>query len=234
MIPHETIPLFGRLWWQANLLTGIIILLVILLGKRSTPSQVATLKRVIGVVMIGRAILIHPYLMYLNRWSVESSLPLQMCGISAILAGVVMFTENQWVYEFLWYWGIPGAFHSLLTPEFTSGKEGFLFMEYYLSHGGIIGAALFVTIVLKRRPRKGSWWKVFLWSQLILPVIGGANWLLDANYMYLCVKPIVNNPFIIGEWPWYILGLEVAGLLHFLIVYLPFGVQYRRQALATT
>jgi hypothetical protein len=27
--------------------------------------------------------------------------------------------------------------------------------------------------------------------------------------------------------------LEVAGLLHFLVVYLPFGIQYRRQALAT-
>ncbi len=234
MIPHETIPLFGRIWWQANLVTGVIILLIILLGKRSTPSQVNTLKKVIGIIMISRAVLIHPYLMYLNRWAVESSLPLQMCGVSAILAGVVMFTDNQWVYEFLWYWGIPGAFHSLLTPEFTSGKEGFLFMEYYLSHGGIIGAALFATIVLRRRPRKDSWWKVFLWSQLILPVIGGVNWLLDANYMYLCVKPIVNNPFIIGEWPWYILGLEVAGLLHFLVVYLPFGIQYRRQVLATT
>jgi len=38
----------------------------------------------------------------------------------------------------------------------------------------------------------------------------------------------VNNPFIIGEWPWYILILEAVGLLHFLIVYLPFGLKYKK------
>jgi uncharacterized membrane protein YwaF len=38
--------------------------------------------------------------------------------------------------------GIPGAFHSLLTPEFTVGMEGFLFMEYFIAHGGIILNAL--------------------------------------------------------------------------------------------
>ena len=69
---------------------------------------------------------------------------------------------------------------------------------------------------------------VFFWSQLLVPIIGFVNWTLDANYMYLCEKPIVNNPFILGEWPWYILILEAVGLLHFLIVYLPFGLKYKK------
>ena len=57
------------------------------------------------------------------------------------------------------------------------------------------------------KPRVGSWWKVFLYSQLLIPTIGLANYLLDANYMFLCVAPIVENPFIFTrQWPWYILG----------------------------
>ena len=228
MFPHETIPIFGISWWQSNIITILIIYLVLLLGKRSNQFQRIQIAKILGSVMIARAILIHFYMVYLDKWSVQSSLPLQMCSISAILAGVVIFWKNQWLYEFLFYWGIPGAFHSLLTPEFTVGMEGFLFMEYFIAHGGIILNALFITLFLGMKPRKGSWWKIALWSHIPLGIVGFLNWILDANYMYLCEKPMVNNPFIIGEWPWYFLILEGVGLLHFFIIYLPFGIKYRR------
>ena len=228
MIPHETIPIFGISWWQSNIITIFIICLVLLLGKRSNQSQRIQIANYLGYMMIFRAIFIQFYLIYLDKWNIQSSLPLQMCSISAILAGVVIFWKNQWLYEFLFYWGIPGAFHSLLTPEFTVGTEGFLFVEYFISHGGIILNALFITLYLDMKPRKGSWWKIALWSHIPLGIVGFLNWILDANYMYLCEKPMVNNPFIIGEWPWYILILEVVGLFHFLIVYLPFGLKYKK------
>ena len=116
-----------------------------------------------------------------------------------------------------------------MTPEFTNGTSGFLFYEYYLSHGGIILSAIYLTWILGMRPRKGSWWRVFLWSQLLLPIIGFINGNLSANYMYLCIRPIVNNPLLIGKWPWYLLIIELMALIHFFIVYLPF-VNLNRQA----
>lgn len=48
------------------------------------------------------------------------------------------------------------------------------------------------------------------------------NKLIGANYMYLMEKPAVPNPFFAGEWPWYLLVLEVALLLHFYVIYLLF------------
>ena len=115
-----------------------------------------------------------------------------------------------------------------MTPEFTIGTDGLLFYEYYLSHGGIILSSIYLTWILKMRPRRGSWWKIFLWSQLLIPIIGCINWVLNANYMYLCIKPIAKNPFLIGEWPWYLLGVECAVILHFFVVYLPFAYLYRQ------
>jgi uncharacterized membrane protein YwaF len=53
------------------------------------------------------------------------------------------------------------------------------------------------------------------------------NYITGGNYMYLSEKPIVENPFVIGDWPWYIIGLELAGLLHFYLVYLLFGITKR-------
>lgn len=232
MIEHEIIPLFGPLWLKANGITVLCIALILWAGMRIPPAYRDLLTKTIGVVLIGRFLFMQPYQMYLGKWTLQSSLPLHMCGMSAILGGVIMFYRNQWVYEFLYYWGLPGAFHSLLTPEFTLGTQGLFLPEYFLAHGGIILAALYATLVLGMKPRKGSWLTIFLYSQIFVVVIGTFNYLIDANYMYLCTKPIVENPFLFGEWPWYIVALEFIGLLHFLLVYLPFGLKYRREGLA--
>ncbi len=47
--------------------------------------------------------------------------------------------------------------------------------------------------------------------------------------MYLCTKPIANNPLLIGEWPWYLLNIELTALLHFFIIYLPFVYLNRQE-----
>ena len=232
MTPHETISIFSPLWWQANTMTVAVIVGILFAGKKLSPGQRERLAVVIGVILLARWVLYHPYVMSLGKWNVRSNLPLHMCGLSALLSGIVLFWRNQWAYEFLYYWGIPGAFHSLLTPEFTSGREGLLFSEYFLSHGGIIVSALYLTLVLGMRPRKGSWWRIAIWTQPVLVVIGLLNWVLDANYMYLCEKPIANNPFVFGNWPWYIIGLEIAGLIHAIIIYSPFWLRYRKEQVA--
>jgi hypothetical protein len=37
--------------------------------------------------------------------------------------------------------------------------------------------------------------------------------------MYLIEKPLAHNVFVFGAWPWYIIGFELAAILHFYIVY---------------
>ena len=48
-------------------------------------------------------------------------------------------------------------------------------------------------------------------------VIGG-----KANYMYLIDKPPVNNPFLVGEWPYYIMNLETIIILYMGLLYISF------------
>ena len=45
------------------------------------------------------------------------------------------------------------------------------------------------------------------------------NYLIKSNYMYLNRPPKVNNPLIIGEWPYYLIYFEVFILILFLITF---------------
>ncbi len=153
-----------------------------------------------------------------HTWDKAVHLPFHLCSFSEILAMILLVYRKQWSYEFLIYWSA-GAIHSFLTPEITEGGGLYNFWEYGIAHGMVIIAAFYATFRLKMVPTKFSWLKVFGYSQLILPVIGFINWLLESNYMFLCQRPSANNPLIFGAWPYYIIGLEVVVLIHFYVFY---------------
>ena len=222
MIPHETLEIFGKYWWQGNLSSIAFITISIFIGKRLNTQNAIMFGKILGAFSLIRWFFVQLYSVYNGTWVIESSLPLQMCSFSSLICGIVMFYPHKRFYEFVYYMGIPSAFHAFITPEFTMGTEGYFFFDYYINHSLIALIPLYLTFVLKFRPSKLSWLTTLGFAQFLLIISGTANWLLDANYMYLSKKPIVNNPIVIGEWPWYIIGLQLAGLLHFIILYSPF------------
>ena len=178
----------------------------------------------IGISLIGIELIQQFYLNHLGIWTMETSLPIHLCGISGILAGIMMLRPSYIGFEFLALIGSAGALHAILTPQLNHGSIPFLIFKYYVSHFGIILVPLFLAIVLGYRVKRISWARVFLLCQVLLLFIGTTNYFLGSNYMYLAEKPMVSNPMVIGEWPWYIIGFEIIGLIHILLFY--FG--YRR------
>lgn len=225
MIEHKTIEIFGYYWWLGNLSTITIITAIILIGVKSNTYYQNIFANLLGGLSLFRWTFIQLYSAYDGSWVLESSLPLQMCSFSSLFCGIVMFYRKQFIYEFIYFMGISSAIHAFLTPEFTMGTDGYFFFDYYLNHGLIALIPLYLTFVMKFRPRSYSWLTTLMYAQILLIIAGFTNWSIGSNYMYLSEKPIANNPFVIGEWPWYILGLQFAGLLHFILLYLPFGIK---------
>ena len=224
-IPHEIIEPFSVLWWQANVITALFIITLLFYANKLNKSNIIKLTCLVGVFLCSRVVFMQIYQLYTGIWIAASSIPIHLCGLSSILAGVLMFKRNQLAYECLFYWGLAGALQSLLTPEFTLGKDNpIIFADYFISHGGIIFSALYLTIILGMRPREKSWLKIFFLSQLLIPIIGTINWLFNANYMYLCDKPIVDNPLLIGEWPVYLIFIEFFALINCWLLYQPIKI----------
>jgi hypothetical integral membrane protein (TIGR02206 family) len=209
-------------WWFGILIPFCIGLLIIQLAIRIPPDNRRLLSISLGIIMISRELWKSWYIFQIGAWEIETSLPLHLCGLAAILSGLMLFKTHQKGFEFLALIGLPGAIHALLTPQLNHGGELPQVIEYYIGHGGIILVPVYLAVVDGYRIEKFAWRGVFIYCQLLLIFIGSLNFLLGSNYMFLCSKPIVNSPMIIGSWPWYILGFEILGLGHILLFYLIF------------
>lgn len=150
----------------------------------------------------------------------SSHLPLQMCGITAYLSGIIVFYRKQFIFEFLYFWGLAGFIHSVLTPEMTTEVNTFTIINYYISHTLIFVVPVWLMLMMDMRLKVGSWWTNFLYTQPILIFIMIVNWLVGGNYMYLAEAPLAENPLIFTRvWPWYILTFEFLVIPHFLLFY---------------
>ena len=158
---------------------------------------------------------------------VREHMPLHLCGMSSILSVVVLLTRHRRSYDLLYFWGLAGATNSVVTPELEAGWPSYDFVQYYVSHSGIVIAAVFATWGLGMRPTFRSLLRAFLFLNVLALVVAGVNLAIGANYMYLSEKPIADSPFLLFDWPWYILWLEFVGFAFFALFYLPVHLERR-------
>ena len=227
---HEIIPVFSELWWIGLIISVIAIIGFLRISKNLSASSEQQVRLVLASFIFTREALWHIFLYMNGDWYVGESLPLHLCGISRLSGAILLLTRNQLLFEYLILLGMAGAVQSYVTPELTHGISPFLIFDFYFAHGIIIFMALYAFFVMKMPMKKWSWLRTYLFGNLILLIVGTINYFIDGNYIYLCHPPIAENPLIIGEWPWYLVGFQFAAMAHILIFYLIFSwLQNRRK-----
>ena len=219
---HVVISPFGFDWFFWNILTLFFILFIVLIPRKQSDKFKSNCTIFFALLLAVEYIFIQSYFVYKGIWTPQDSLPFHLCRLMLFNTIILLFTRNQIAFELMLFVGMVGGFHSLMTPELTHGSDLVLLVDYFLVHGGLVAAPLYCIFVLGMRPRKMAWLKSFFYLQFFVVVVAIIDYILGANYMYLAVKPEVNNPFLIGDWPYYIIGLELATLLHAFLVYIPF------------
>ena len=222
------IPVLSDEWWRNNIITFSIIFSLLFIGKKLN-KKTNLFNLILGSILVIRIPWNQYYQFQIGQWDPQWSLPLQMCSLSSLFSGLILIIHNlninskykNLLFEFLLYWSV-GAFYSFITPQFTTGTEGLIYYDYYVSHGGILFSILFCRIYLGYKPRKSSWLKIFLYSQPILLIIHSINYLIggQANYFYTMYPPAVDNPLVIGAYPTHIILMNTFALIHFYFIYL--------------
>ena len=215
-----------ELWLSSVSITLACIAIIIIIGYYLSDKHREIFTKFLGVLFFVRLIFLHGYMVGMGHWDITNSLPLHLCGISSLVIIFIMFKYNQSSFEYLVLLGIPSAIHSILTPQFINGWDGYYFPEFYLSHGAILLAPLYLSINYNYKLRIDAWKTAFINGLILAFFIGLANLIINyfvgimPNYLYLCEAPIADNPLLFtNEWPYYFLMLVFLMFLHIVFIF---------------
>lgn len=162
--------------------------------------------------------------MYVNEdWDVSHAIPLELCSISLLLSVILLLTRKKIIYEILLFTALLGASQALITPLLNFDFPHFRYFHFFYTHLMMIWVVLYFTWVHGYRPTIWSIIKLFVFLNVLMPIIMLINKIVDGNYMFLSFKP--KSPSLLdllGPYPWYILSMEFLLISLSLIVWLIF------------
>lgn len=206
------------------ILLSLGMLIYVLRKRLRTPSLNKQARYAIAGLLLLQEGSYHIWAMVNDSWYLGYSLPLHICGVSALLSASMLITRRYPLFEVVYFWGLAGATQALLTPDIGDYSfPHYMYYKFFISHSLIILAVLFMTFVESYRPSVKSLGKVFLITNAYAAFVASINYLTGGNYLYLCGKP--QGPSLLdylGPWPWYIFSLEAVVALSFMICYLPY------------
>lgn len=208
--------------WAISLIAALIISMFLFrnwLCSLSSHKRRA-IRMTMACVMFGCEIVLQLWYVYGGVWSLQTSLPLELCSLSLLLSALLLLTRSRLLHSALLFAGIAGALMAIVTPNLGYGYAHFRFIQFFAAHACIILALLYMTWVEQLRPS----WRTVVGSMIFVNVaalvVYVVDVLVDANYMFLRHKP--NTPSVLdmlGPYPLYILGEEVLAVVMFSLMY---------------
>jgi hypothetical integral membrane protein (TIGR02206 family) len=220
----------------AALALALIVPLVLAALVRRHPALDRTFRSALALLLAG-GWLAWLILFALRGWlTLSNELPLNLCDWATVALVVALLHPSQRAFELGYFWGLGGTVQGLLTPDIARGFPDPQFLFFFLGHGGIIAALLYLTLGAHMRPSLASLPRVVAATLAYAGVAGAADAMLGTNYGFLRAKPANASLMdFLSPWPWYIPELVAIGLLSMFVYYFPFGLmdlsrRYRIQA----
>lgn len=222
---------FTLLHAAALFFVALVILLIVDAGRRwrGTPRE----RRLAAVVAVAILLLragVVVWNVMPERWSLERSLPLQICDLAAIGSAFALFTERRWLWSIAYFWGLALSVQGLVQPDLSAGPGSLAFWLFWIHHALIVGTALYVVVVRGFRPA----WRDLLVAMgagaLYVAVVFPVDLLLEANYGYLG-RALPSQPTVLdwlGPWPWRVAAMVILGAVVMVALYLPWHRGARR------
>ena len=217
--------------WIRNTFFSTVIILALLVGSSYLKKQVNIyITYIMGIALFVSSIT-SPLRTYLaGNFSIAVDLPFHLCGISAFICSVMPFLKNkQGLFDFVFYTGIIGGIMGILTPQMSDYDGSFyVYFVFYMRHILIFTMPIYMLRNLGLSLTKKSMVRTFVILNILLAFIMPFNFIVGGNYMYLAEPPQVNNPLIIGEWPYYVIWFEVFVILLLLLLYYLSKISFRK------
>jgi hypothetical integral membrane protein (TIGR02206 family) len=207
-------------------LAALVLLNLILISfKNAGDGTKGFLRWTLALILWVNEFAFHYWNYIAGKWTLQTMLPLHLCSILVWVGAWMLVTKSYKIYEFMYFMGIAGAIQALATPDLgIYGFPHFRFFQTFISHGLIVTAAIYMTVVEGFRPTWKSMIRVFVWMNLYALAVYFINDYLGSNYLMINHKPELPSLLdLLPPWPIYILYMELIGVASMLLLYLPFA-----------
>ena len=206
------------------ILSAIVLLAVLLAAvQRGFWPGGKGLRMGLGCVILVDTIWWYLYQAFHGQLTFPSQLPLDLCDFTLYLTVIALVTLSPAVFDVTYCFALGGTSMALLTPDLWERFPSVLTVQFFIAHGLVVAAVLYLVWSRQARPRKGSVVRAMLALNLLAAFDGAFDWIFKTNFMYLCAKPGNASLLdLLGPWPWYIAVTEAVAFVLFLLLYLSF------------
>ena len=150
-------------------------------------------------------------------------LPFHLCDVAALTAGFGILTKKPLLCELTYCWGLVGTIQGLIFPNLGWDFPAPMFWSFFIQHGVVVIAALYLPLALKWEPRAGVVPRIILCNQAYFLFAMAINGALGTNFGFLAAKPEVQSPLDhMGDWPVYLIWLQILAAVLMTFLLLPF------------
>ena len=152
-------------------------------GKCSQQIRLIILQA-IGYLVIFNEVVFQIYMIYYGIWSPSSSLPLEMCYISALLIPVYAKNQNNRTLKNWFYFaGFSGSLFAFINTNLSEMKHIYVSIHYFFAHGLVI-FVMFSIVLDGYRPKWKDYFNAIIWTTVLVLSIIIIN-LLSVSYTHL-------------------------------------------------
>ncbi len=191
-------------------------------AARRASGDRATVERRVGAAFVAIWLAVHGWWLLPPRFDPVTTLPLQMCHLTALGAGLYLVTGARRLAVLVYFWGLALCTQALVTPTLEEGPASHVFWYFWLSHGMIVGVAAYALAVHRFRPTWRDWRfacaAAAVYAAIVLPI----DLALGANYGFLG-PTVPDRPTLVdalGPWPQRLItiGALVAGAMALIVL----------------
>jgi hypothetical integral membrane protein (TIGR02206 family) len=188
--------------------------------------------RGLALLLAAAVLAYHLVLALRDDYELDFDLPLHLSDAVTVVAAWALWSPRALLFELTYFWGLTASLQAVLTPALGAedGPDSLLFWHYFITHSGVVLAAVFLALGVGLTARPGAVLRVFCVTAAWAGVAAVGNALTGGNYMFLREPPQTASLLdYLGPWPWYVMASAVLALALFTVLDLPFR---RRRMLA--
>jgi hypothetical integral membrane protein (TIGR02206 family) len=208
-------------------LTATAVLCVALpIAARTHPGDWTRLvSRILGAVLLAWFLAYHLVVALRGSYALDFDLPLHLTDAVTVVAALALWRPGGLRFELTYFWGLTASLQAVLTPGLDPDDRfpSFFFWHYFITHSGVVLAAMFLAFGLGLTAHSHAVPRVFTATAAWAAVAAAGNALTGGNYMFLAERPETASLLdYMGSWPWYILGAALLAVAMFALLDIPF------------